>query len=33
MIRVGHFQSYGSREEAEEKASELAEEICLENGF
>ncbi len=33
MIREGHIQNYGSREEAERKVLELAEQICLENGY
>lgn len=33
MIREGHIQSYGSRQEAELKALELAEEVCKENGY
>lgn len=33
MIREGHIQTYISREEAEQKALELAEQICLENGY
>lgn len=33
MIREGHIQSYGSREEAEQKVLELAEQICFENGY
>ena len=32
MVREGHIQSYGSREEAEQKVLELAERVCLENG-
>ena len=33
MVREGHIQSYGSREEAEQKVLDLAEQICLENGY
>lgn len=33
MVREGHIQSYGSREEAEQKVLELAEQVCLENGY
>lgn len=33
MIREGNIQSYESREIAEQKAIELAEKICAENGF
>ena len=33
MVREGHFQSYYSREEAEQKALELAEQICSENNY
>jgi hypothetical protein len=33
MVREGHIKSYGSREEAEQKVLELAEKVCLENGY
>ena len=33
MIRVGSVSSYNTRQEAEQKALELAEEICSEFGF
>jgi hypothetical protein len=33
MVREGHIQTYGSREEAERKVLELAEQVCLANGF
>lgn len=33
MIREGYIQSYGSRQEAELKALELAEEVCKKNGY
>ena len=33
MIREGHIQSYMSREEAEQKVLELAEQVCLKNGY
>ena len=33
MVREGHIQSYCSREEAEQKVLELAEQVCLENGY
>lgn len=33
MVREGHIQTYGSREEAEQKVLELAEQVCLENGY
>lgn len=33
MVREGHIQSYGSREEAEQNVLELAEQVCLENGY
>jgi len=33
MIREGNIQTYNSRQEAEKKVLQLAEQICLENGF
>lgn len=33
MVRIGHIQTYMTREEAEQKALELAQSICEEFGF
>jgi len=33
LIREGHIQSYGSREEAELTVLQLAEEICKKNNY
>ncbi len=33
MIRIGHIQTYMTREEAEQKVLELAESICKEFNF